>query len=155
MNETISVKTPWHLWVVGALSFLFNLGGANDYLQSQLRNESYIKAASDISGISTEEMVAYMDSFPLWAQTFWALGVWGAVLGSLLLLFRTRFAFHAFAVSLLGLAVTTVFQFFNPMPGEMSSDGKTFSTVFMIVIWAVMLGLTYYAHRMTAKGVLR
>lgn len=155
MNETITVKTPWHLWVVGALSFLFNLGGANDYLQSQLRNESYIKAASDISGVSIEEMITYMDSFPLWAQAFWAIGVWGAVLGSLLLLLRTRYAFHAFAASLVGLAVSTVFQFSNPLPSDMSSDGKTFSIIFMIVIWIVMLGLTYYARRMTAKGVLR
>lgn len=43
----------------------------------------------------------------MWMETAWAIGVWGAFLGALLLLARSRHAAAAFALSLLGLAMKT------------------------------------------------
>ena len=41
MNQT-TVKTPVHLWIVGALSLIWNAVGAFDYAATQYRIESYM-----------------------------------------------------------------------------------------------------------------
>src|SRR3546814_16425474 len=74
-------KTPVHLWAVGVLSLLWNAVGAFDYMMTKLGNADYLSAF-------TPEQIAYFQGFPLWANIGWAFGVWGSVLGSILLLAR-------------------------------------------------------------------
>ncbi len=151
MNQ-ITQKAPWHLWLIGIVSLLWNGVGANDYTQTQLRNIDYMKSAFEPMGVDLETGLAYVDSFPIWAEAFWALGVWGAVAGSVLLLLRSRFAFPAFALSIVGLIVTTIYQYSNPLPGDYD---KTIPLAFTAVIWVATIAMAYYARRMTDKGVLR
>jgi hypothetical protein len=141
---------PLHLWAVGGLSLLWNAFGATDYTLSQLRNRDWLGSAAQKMGATTEEMIAYVDSFPAWMHGFWALGVWGALIGSILLLLRKRQAVWAFALSLLGLAVTQIYQATIPRPAwaEMAT-GMT------IAIWAIALCLLLYATWMRNKDVLR
>ncbi|SNS79675.1 hypothetical protein [Sphingopyxis indica] len=145
MNTT--VKTPWHLWVVGGLSLLWNAIGAFDYTMTKMDNAAYLAGF-------TPEQIAYFQSFPLWANTGWALGVWGAVLGSLLLLARSRHAVTAFAVSLLGLAISSVYQF-GLHWGELMHMFGAFPMIFTAIIWIVAIALFLYARRQAASGVLR
>lgn len=147
-----SVKTPWHLWVVGFLSLLWNGFGAYDYLMSRTENREYLASMMEPSGVTVDDAIAYMNAMPLWANIAWGLGVWGAVAGSVLLLLRSRFAFHAFVVSLIGLVLGAVHQLTNPMPGMTDT---TTPLVFTLVIFAITLFLLWYSRRMTATGVLR
>ena len=150
MNQ--AVKTPWHLWVIGIVSLLWHFGGAYDYTMTQTRNMEYLAQASSNAGISVETMIGYYTNFPVWADVMWAFGVWGAVAGSVLLLLRSRFAFHAFIVSIIGLIGTTIYTTTSDLPAELDS---TFAWVFTAVIWVVTVLLAYYAKRMTAAGVLK
>lgn len=153
MDEAISSgKTPWHLWVIGIVSLLWHFGGAYDYTMTQTRNMDYLAQASANAGIPVETMIGYYTNFPVWADAMWAFGVWGAVAGSVLLLLRSRFAFHAFAVSIIGLIGTTIYTTTSDLPAELDS---TFTWVFTAVIWVVTVLLAYYAKRMTAAGVLK
>lgn len=150
MNERVAV--PWHLWVVGVLGLLFTAFGAYDYYMSQTGNRAYIAAAVEPMGIDPDVAVAYFSAFPLWADFFWALGVWAAVAGSILLLLRIRYALHAYLASLLGLVVSNIYGLVNPIPG-MTNAGATYAAIAVVAI--VMLALTWYARRMTLRGVLR
>lgn len=152
MNEAIKPPTPWHLWVLGIVTLLWNAIGANDYTQSQLRNRDYLGSMTGTYDITVDEMLAYIDSFPAWADASWALGVWGSVAGSILLLFRSRFAKHAFIVAALGAVFTTFYQFSGNMPEALEGPGQIF---FAAIIWIITLMMIYYSHRMTVKGVLR
>jgi len=143
-------RAPWHLWAVGVLSLLWNLFGATDYTMSQLRNEAYLGSAAKSMGITAADMIAYIDSFPAWMDGFWALGVWGALLGSVLLLLRSRHAVWSFGGSLLGLAVTQIYQAMMPKP-----DWADAATGMTIVIWSVATFLLIYAISMRNKSVLR
>jgi len=146
MHEAIRMRTPWHLWVVGGLSLLWNAGGAFDYVMTQTHNAGYLAAF-------TPEQKAWFVSFPLWMTAAWALGVWGAILGSLLLLLRSRWAVHAFAVSLAGLVVATVYQYFiGAMPESLRTNG---GMGFTFVLWIVAALLLWYGARQRAAGVLR
>ena len=151
MND-LSRKTPWHLWVVGVLSLLWNGFGANDYYQTQSGNIAYLEGMMEGMAASPQEAMAYFQGFPAWVDAFWAFGTWGALLDSLLLLLRTRFAVWAFALSLLGLAVTSVYQVAAGQPDWMA--GAT-NTIVSIVIWSVATFLLIYAVSMRNKGVLR
>lgn len=152
MDHNGPAKTPWHLWVVGILALLWNAGGAYDYSMTQMRNDEYLAQAAEGAGVPLQVMLDYYTTFPAWADAAWALGVWGAVAGSILLLIRNRFAFHAFVVALVGLFGTTIFTVTSDIPAELDSS---FTWIFTAVIWVITIVLAYYAKAMTARGVLR
>jgi hypothetical protein len=86
-------------------------------------------------------------------EAAWAIGVWTGVLGSLLLLLRSRWAIHAFAVSLAGLAIATAYQFGSgTMPESLRTRGDM---IFTGCLWAVAVFLLWYALRERGRGVLR
>ena len=143
--ETSKLATPRHLWVVGIVATLWNSGGALDYTMTQTRNESYMASF-------TPEQLDYFYNFPAWADGVWALGVWGAFIGSLLLLFRSRFAVPAFWISLAGLLGSVIYQLTADMPASLSSP---FIWLFTAAIWLSILFLIWYSTRMRGQGVLR
>lgn len=69
-------KTPWHLWLVGVLSLLWNGFGAYDFVMTNTQGEAYMRA----SGM-TQPMIDYYNAMPTWMYGPWVLGVFGAVLG--------------------------------------------------------------------------
>jgi hypothetical protein len=139
-------RTPVHLWIVGALATIWNGFGCFDYLMTQTRNQQYLAGFTDPQRI-------YFDSFPLWMESAWAFGVWGGLAGSLLLLLRSRHAVTAFAVSLAGLAVSTLYQYvLSTPPPEMASGPMV---AMNLVIWAAAGGLLIYALRIRRRGILR
>lgn len=147
MMET--AKTPWHLWVAGVLSLLWNGFGAFDFIQTTTRGEAYMRA----SGFG-DEMIAYYNALPVWMYVPWTLGVWGAVIGSILLLLRRRWAVHAFALSLAGAVVSLIYsKFINPPPALPAEFAIMAWMPYVITLIAAVLA--WYAWAMARKGVLR
>lgn len=136
------VKTPWHLWVVGIATLLFNAIGIYSYLMTQTGS------LADLG--MTSEQIAYFESFPAWADGAWALGVWGAFAGSILLLLRQKLAFASFVVATVGLIGTTYFELVvTEIPESLQNP------VLMAAIWISTLFSLWYSRRMAAAGVLR
>ena len=142
--DTMTVKTPWHLWVVGALALLWNGYGGYDYVMTQTNNAAYLAQF-------TAEQRAYFDSYPMWMEAVWAVGVWGGVLGAVLLLLRMKWAFHAFLASLIAFAISVVFGQMSVGAALMGTTGMVFSAA----IFLLGLGFVMYSRMMTRKGVLR
>jgi len=140
-------KAPWHLWIVGIVSFLWNCMGAYDYSNTQFGGAEALRKA----GMGADE-IAYVQSFPSWATAAWAVGVWFCVIGSILLLARSRYAVHSFVLSLIGIIVTMYFSLAMPHP---ASFDTTTNHVFDAALVAVTIFLTWYAWTMAKKGVLR
>jgi hypothetical protein len=146
---TVNVTaTPKHLWVVGILSLLWNAFGAADYTMTETGSLAWF----EMMGLGAEEL-AWAQSFPGWAVAAWAIGVWGSLVGSILLLLRSRHAATAFLLSLLGSAVSFVYQFTaDGKPASMEGGAAAFMPV---VIMILILAQWYYARRQAAAGVLR
>jgi hypothetical protein len=142
MNQ--SPKTPVHLWIVGILAVLWNAVGAFDYTATQYRIESYMANF-------TPEQLEYFYGFPAWVDAAWALGVWGSLLGSLALLLRKSWAVWLFAISIVGLAGTSVYNFLLSSGAEMMGEGGAMFTGF---IWLVVLFLFFYSRAMAKRGIL-
>ena len=139
-------STPAHLWVVGVLSLLWNCIGAYDYTMTKTHNAAYLAKVP-------AEVMAYIAAVPAWFTAFWALGVWGALLGSVLLLMRNRLAVPVFGASLAGLAVTQLYEHvIRPAPTEMRGG---MMLGIMLLIWAIAIALLLYARAMAKQGVLR
>ncbi len=141
------MNTPWHIWLIGAVSLLWNTGGAVDYMMAHYAPETWFTAASPAQR-------AYFESFPVWATAFWALGAWGALAGSVLLLMRSRFAALAFGVSLIGLLVNTSRLFAAEGAGAVDLLGRG-NLAFTAALIIVALGLWLYARAMVQLGFLR
>jgi hypothetical protein len=105
-------------------------------------------------GGDPRELLAWVDSFPVWAQFGWGLGVWMGVLGSILLLVRNRYAVHAFGLSLVGMVLSFGYQYTlaAPMPGGADEGMMTYMPLVIVVIG---IALFAYARAMAQKGVLR
>jgi len=140
-------KAPWHFWLVVLLAVLWNGFGGYDYVMSHTAGDSYFRQMG-----MTDAQIAFMQAYPSWMTGVWAIGVWGSVLGTLLLLLRSRWAFHAFAVSLAAIVVSLVY-------GYLLSDGAkvmgTMGTVMNVLITAACAFFLWYARVMTKRGVLR
>ncbi len=141
-------KTPIHLWIVGVLSLLWNAGGAIDYVLTRANDAAYLAA-------QPPERLAMLQEAPLWFDVTWALGVWFSVIGSLLLLLRSRFAGSAFALSLVGLIGSSIYIYGIAQGGTMLATAGPAAVAFTVAIPVVLVLLWIYARAMTKRGVLR
>ena len=143
--------TPVHLWIVGILALLWNAIGCYDYFMTRMRDTEYFERM--MPGTDPNAVLAYIDSFPVWAQAGWAFGVWGGLAGALLLLARSRYSVWAFALSLVGAVLGLGYQIANPGgPAEMHEGVGGMIPWLIIAIAAFQL---WYAWSMEKKGVLR
>jgi len=141
------MKAPWHLWVIGIVTLIWNAGGAFDYFMTQSQNESYMSNF-------TAEQLAYFYSFPTWTNATWAIAVWLAVLGSVLLLMRNSLALWSYVVSFVGLVLTSVYTYLIADVSSIDLMGVG-SAVFTLLIFIVSALLIWYARAMKQRGVLR
>jgi hypothetical protein len=146
-NTSDAAKVPVSFWIVAGLSLVWNSFGGFDYIMSQTRNEAWLSMIGNY-----QEVVAWMDGFPLWAEIGYGLGVWGSVAGSLLLLLRSRHAVTAFLVSLIGAAVSFTGQMQNPLPPSLDTGA---GAIMPVIVMAVILALWWFARREAAKGTLK
>ncbi|MEE9387886.1 MAG: hypothetical protein V3U96_04695 [Paracoccaceae bacterium] len=140
------MKAPWHIWVVGIAALLWNAGGAYDYVMTVTENSAYMANF-------TPDQLSYFYGFPSWVMAAWAIAIWAAVLGSVLLLLRSRHAALAFGLSILGIIATTLYSFVlsGVNYGELVGKGALWFTLAIGVV-AVLLWL--YARAMHQRGVL-
>lgn len=144
MSEARTKKAPLHLWIVGILALLWSLLGAADYIMTETHNEAYMSKF-------TPEQLEFFYGFPAWLVAFWAIAVWGEVLGAVLLLLRKRLALHALVVSFLCMAVTMIHDY--GFAGAADIVGGV-GIVFGVIAFVVALALILYARSMARKGIL-
>ncbi len=138
MASAAPLRTPMHLWVVGILSLLWNCFGGYDYTMTKMRNMDYLASM----GIDPNAMLAYLDAMPLYANIGWGLGVWAALVGSVLLLMRNRYAVWAFGLSILGMIMSFGYMFFGPpMPGSEEAGMMKYMPLIIVV-----LGVAQFAY---------
>ena len=146
MVDGTPAKVPGHFWPVVALSLVWNAYGGYDYTMTKLQDPGYLK-------MFPPEMLGWVDAMPAWATALWALGVWGSVAGSILLLMRSRHAVTAFIISLVGAVLSFAYQFFgSAMPASLDTPG--YKAMVGVILLAVVF-FWWYARRCRNAGILR
>lgn len=146
MASTARAGAPAHLWIVGILSLIWNALGCYDYLMTMTANPGWMSQF-------TAEQVAYWEGLPTWTDATWAIGVWGGLVGAVLLLMRSRYAVWAYALSLLGAVIGLGYQMFmTEMPASMTEGMMAIMPWVIIVVAAFQL---WYSRDQEKKGVIR
>lgn len=140
------MRTPLHLWIVGLLALVWNTVFVYEFVMVSTRNPNYLAALPP-------EQLVYLDAMPAWVNVFWAVGVFAALAGSLLLLLRSRFASLGFAFSFLGIVVTLFYGLFLS-PRSTLEIGGSVAVIFTISLVLVTLFFWTYSRRMVRIGIL-
>ena len=145
VQGTTTPGRPLHIWAIGTFGGLWNAMGVVSFMLTQMRVEAVMSRFPP-------QQRAYFESFPLWTVAFWAISVFGGVIGCLLLLLKNRLAFHLLLASVIGAIVFNLGGLFLLGGMEvMHETGGLGFTVFPIIFAAI---LAYYAWAMSKKGVL-
>jgi hypothetical protein len=150
MTEAAQAKssaTPWHLWVVGVLGVLWNGFAAYDYVMTNTGGEAYLRSMN-----VSEEMIAYVMAMPSWMTAVWAIGVWGGLVGAVLLLLRMKWAVHVFAASLAAFLTSLVYYY------VLSNGLEIMGAASLGLNGAILAGCIFflwYAWFATKRGILR
>lgn len=139
-------RAPAHLWIVGILATLWNAAGCYDYYMTETANQTYLaKMPAD--------MIAYIHGLPAWLTAGWAIGVWGGLAGSLLLLMRSRYSVWLYAASLAAAVICMGYEkFMTDMPASMTTGAMAIMPLVVIAIAAFLLWYSWSADK---KGLLR
>ena len=147
MDEKSAPRASWAFWLVAVLALLWNAFGAYDYWMSQTRGAAYLEGMG-----MTPDQIAYFNAMPGWLTGVWAIGVWGAVAGAILMLIRSRWAAAAYAASLAALLASLVYAHLLSDGGEvMGAQGLIMNAV----ITAAAVFFLWFSWRMAKRGVLR
>jgi len=137
--------TPWHFWVVVVLGLFWNGFGAFNFYLSMTMDDAALQTAG-----MTAEQITYLRAMPGWTMVAYALGTIGALIGTILLLLRSKWAVHVFALSLAGFLATRVYMY-------ALSDGAKIIPSFGLdaAILAGCLFFLWYAWSSAKSGLLR
>jgi len=144
MATITRAAAPRRFWIIGALATAWNGFGCLDFALTNMRDPAWMAQMPPA-------MVDYVDAMPAWAILTWGLSVSAGLLGSLLLLARSARAVSAFALSVLGLALTSLHQLLDGTPAAMNTPANWLMTA---LIWIAALSLLRYALRMRREKVL-
>lgn len=140
------VDRPWHLLPVAMIALLWHAAGALDYLLTQI---DYAPYTSQVPA----EWLEYFLGQPIWVTAAWAVGVWGGLLGAILLLAREHWAPLALAASFFGTLAATVWLTLLAQPPMQAAIGQGFTAVMVGACIAGFL-LWIYARWMRRAGVI-
>jgi hypothetical protein len=138
-------NVTWRYWTICIVALLWNAFGAMDYVLTRTRNETYMSQF-------TAEQLEYFYNFPTWVGFTWAIGVWGAVLGSILLLLRKTWAVWAFAASLAGIVCTALYNFVLSNGLEIMGGGIALG--FTVAVFVIGIALLWFSRTMQQRSVL-
>lgn len=147
MSDTRSAKTPWHFWVVGLFSIPWNAFGCVDYTMTMVQGETWLRTMG-----MTDAQITSFESMPAWMTGVWAVGVWGALAGTVLLLLRMRLAFPVFVVSLVAYVISLVYAY------GLSDQARTMPEGTWIMQPVILVGclfFVWYSRMMAQRGILR
>ena len=148
MNKSERTKASWHLWLVGAVAILFNGMGAFDYVMTQTQNEEYLKSTAGF----TQEQIDFFATLPAWSDAMWAIGVWGGILGGILLLLRKSLSVLVLLCSFIGATISlSYFYIFSNGEDVVGDPGNVAFALFIVIL---AYGFLHYARSMKQKGVL-
>lgn len=139
--------TPWHLWLVGVMSLLWNGFGAFDFTMTITRGAEYLRSMG-----SDEAMIRWFETVPSWLYVLWGLGVWGGVIAAVFLLLRRRRAVTAYGLSLLGAVGSTLSQKLGLVGSVPDVEGPLSSMPFIII--GLALVQLFYAAHLAKRSVL-
>jgi hypothetical protein len=135
-------KTPWHVWVVGILTILWNGSAAVTIMLAQ---------AGRMPNLEPDE-AAYYAAQPVWFVISTDIALVSAIAAGIALLLRSRAAVWLFAITMIALVVNNGYELATGTSRMLVNQGALIITCVIIVIAVLQL---VYARAMAKRGVSR
>lgn len=146
MQTTFTPTQPaWLFWTITCSGLAWNLFGIFQFANTALASEQGL-----IMGGMTAEQAALYFNLPFWMNAAFAVGVFGGVIGSALMLLRKRQALPVFALSLGGYIVLYIGDLTE---GVFAAFG-TPQVVILSIVVLIAVGLWLSARHYARSGVI-
>jgi hypothetical protein len=96
MSDDLSTNPPTSYYVIGGVFLVWNLIGLMFYYQQMTLTPEALSSMG-------EEMIAFMEATPVWANSGYAIAVNVGVIASIALLLRKSWAFPLYGLSFAGV----------------------------------------------------
>ena len=126
-------KRPWHLWLISILSILWYLSGTYTILMAQ---------AGKLPKLSVEE-AAYYSSQPIWFVILTDISLLSALIASIALIIKSRFAFRFFSLSLSTIFITNIYDLAAGTSRALANTGAMIVTILIVTIAILLLMYTW------------
>ncbi|WP_100615791.1 hypothetical protein [Confluentibacter citreus] len=130
------VKPPVWFWVVSVIALFWNVMGVDQYLGQAYKTDRWRSAL-------TEAQLEMVSNLPAWLTAAFAIAVFTAVLGSIGLLLRKKWAYFLFVISLIAVIVQM---------GYVLAQGHFDGIAMTISIIAFAIFLVWFSKKSISKN---
>ena len=127
-------------WIIAVIALIWNLMGVMAYL-----DQAY--TTDEAKALLTEAKKVLYDNVPIWVTAAFAIAVFGGVLASITLLMRKQIAKTLFLVSLIGMLVQMVYNFF--ISGAIDDYGPA-----EIIMSTMVIVIGVYLYLFSKKSII-
>ncbi len=147
MEIQSSHKTvPTWFWIVAGLGLLWNVFGVMQFLQSL----SATKESLMTMGM-TDAQAQTMSNYPVWMTVAFAVGTFGGLLGSILLLLKKKLATKVFVLSLIGYIVLYIGDITE---GIFAAIGSS-QVIILTAVVLIAAGLQWLSRTFERRNILK
>ena len=118
---------PWHHWPVALLALIWYALAALEYVLVKMQVAAYL-------AYFTPEQINYFTHLPVLVNLAWPVGVWGGLIGAVLLLARGPGAAAWLAIGFVGQVLVAVGLIYPGQPPLVQVTGR-------LGVWALALSL--------------
>ncbi len=141
MSST-SEKLPVWFWIIAGVALVWNAMGVMAFVMQVTMSPEALAAMPEAER-------ALYETFPVWALLAFAAAVFGGAIGSLLLLLRKALAYPVFVISLAGIIIQMIYNFFIAETMDVYGPGSTIMPIMVLVIGAF---LVWFSKSSKQKG---
>ena len=145
VQDAQKTSVPVWFWIIAVLGLAWNIFGVVQFIGSLSATAESLTA----SGLTPAQAVVML-GYPKWMTIAFAVGVFGGLLGCVLLLMRKRSALPVFAASLAGYIVLYVGDFTE---GVFAAIGMSQVAILSMVV-AIASVLLFVARHFDKRGNL-
>ena len=138
-------RGAWAVWTVGGLALAWNAYGVAQFAASLNATPDSLLA----SGL-TPDQAAVMTGYPAWMTAAFAVGVFGGLVGSVLLLLRNALAVPVFHTSLAGYVALYLGDVIHGVFAAMGAP----QVIVLTVVVVIAAALSTISHRFAKNGVV-
>ncbi len=146
MNISARTMTlPKWFWICAGLGLAWNLFGVVQFMGTALASQEGL-----MMGGMTEAQAKLYFGLPIWMNIAFAVGVFGGLLGSALLLLRRKQAVPVFAISLVGYIVLYIGDITQGVFAIMGSE----QVIILTSVVLIAAGLYWLARKFERQSAL-
>lgn len=134
--NTISKHPTLRYWVIAVLALIWNTLGVLAYL-----GQAYM--SDDTLSSLPESTQLYYSNLPAWVTAAFAIAVFGGLFGAIGLLWRKKWAYFLFVISLVAVVLKQIYDLFIQDYNQITGEGL----ILPVLVLAIAVYLVFFSNK--------